>query len=453
MNPIIGPFSIFDTAFNGKVGNDYNFKPMRYTLLITLWITLAASCMPLTQSSTNSDSNPKVLRLTDFAYEPEIKTIQLSPEGFPLLPAVTRLGVWNLILRFDDLRSDRDTYYARVIHCNYDWTKSDLQDLDYLSVYNEFPVNNSEFSVDTHMPYVHYWFLLPPVRLPGNYVIMVYRGSNKEDIVLTKRFMVYENLVTFTPEGNLVGASTMANINQQLNFTVSYKNLTILNPLLDVHVNIRQNQRWDNIATDVRPSFTREIEKELEYRFFEDDKMFRGGNEFRFFDLRSLNNPGRNVGYVAKSSKPYEVYLARDKSREDEAYGQYDDLNGGYTIDNYDYRDLAFTNYANVTFNLSTPPVNGDVYVTGAFNYWNLNDANKMEYDSAEGMYKGRLLMKQGWYDYQYLVKSSTLPTYHFEGSHFETENRYEILVYNRPFQPRADLLIGYFVVEKNPRH
>ncbi|HEY5916349.1 MAG TPA: DUF5103 domain-containing protein [Chryseolinea sp.] len=426
---------------------------MRYTLFTTLWITLAASCVPISQSSTNSNSNPKVLRLTDFAYEPEIKTIQLSPEGFPLLPAVTRLGVWNLILRFDDLRSDRDTYYARVIHCNYDWTKSDLQDLDYLSVYNEFPVNNSDFSVDTHIPYVHYWFLLPPVRLPGNYVLMIYRGSDKEDIVLTKRFMVYENLVTFTPEGNLVGASTMADINQQLNFTVTYKNLTILNPLLDVHVNIRQNQRWDNIATDVRPSFTREIEKELEYRFFEEDKMFRGGNEFRFFDLRSLNNPGRNVGYVAKSSKPYEVYLGKDKSRTDEAYGQYDDINGGFTIDNYDYRDLAFTNYANVTFNLSTPPVNGDVYVMGAFNYWNINDLNKMQYDSADGMYKGRLLMKQGWYDYQYLVKSSTLPPYHFEGSHFETENRYEILVYNRPFQPRADLLIGYFVVEKNPRH
>jgi hypothetical protein len=421
--------------------------------VIMLCIALAISCTPIAQSSNNSESNPKVLRLTDFAYEPEIKTIELSPEGFPLLPAVTRLGEWNLILRFDDLRSDRDTYYARIIHCNYDWTKSDLQDLDYVTAYNEFPINNSEFSVDTHIPYVHYWFHLPPVKLPGNYVLMVYRGSDKDDVVITKRFMVYENLVTINAEANLVGSSTMANINQQLNFTVSYKNITILNPLIDVHVNIRQNQRWDNMATDVRPSFTREIEKELEYRFFEEDKMFRGGNEFRFFDLRSLNNPGRNVDYVAKTSKPYEVFLAKDKSRAGQAYGQYDDINGGYTIDNYDYRDLAFTNYANVTFNLSSPPVDGDVYVTGAFNYWNLNETNKMQYDSAQGLYKSRLLMKQGWYDYQYLVKSSTLPPYYFEGSHFETENRYEILVYNRPFQPRADILIGYFVVEKNPRH
>lgn len=425
---------------------------MRYShTLLALYCALAA-CTPVIQSSTNSDGNPKTLRLVDFAYEPEIKTVELSPDGYPLLPAVTQLGVWNLVLRFDDLRSDRDTYNARIIHCNYDWTKSELQDLDYLSAFNEFPVNNSEFSVDTHIPYVHYWFSLPAVRLPGNYVVMVYRGTDKDDIVLTRRFMVYQNLVTITPEQNLVGSGAVANINQQMNFTVNYKNVNIPNPLIDVHVNIRQDQRWDNMAADVRPSFTRDIEKEIEYRFFEDSKMFRGGNEFRFFDFRSLNNPGRNVGYVAKSSKPYEVYLAKDKPRIHEPYAQYNDINGGFTIDNYDYRDASFTNYANVTFNLATPRVNGDVYVTGAFNYWNLNSINKMEYDSTQGVYKGRILLKQGWYDYQYVVKSSSLPPYYFEGSHFETENRYEILIYNKPFQPRADLLIGYFVVEKNPR-
>ena len=361
---------------------------MKYNYLVFVCLGLA-SCTPIAQSSFNSESNPKVLRLTDFAYEPQIKTIQLSPGISPLAPAVTRLGEWNLLLRFDDLRSDRETYYARVIHCNFDWTKSDLADLDYLESYNEYPINNSEFSVDTHIPYVHYWFPLPPVKIPGNYVLLVYRGGDKADIILTKRFMVYQNLVVFKNEGNLIGPGNIANINQQLNFTVDYHNLNIPNPLLDVHVNVRQNQRWDNMATDVRPSFAREIENELEYRFFDEAKMFRGGSEFRFFDLRSLNNPGRNVDYVAKTEKPYEVFIAKDKTRGGEAYSQYDDLDGGFTIDNYDYRDLAFTNYAHVTFSLATPPVNGDVYVTGAFNYWNLNQENKMHYDSAQGPTQG----------------------------------------------------------------
>jgi hypothetical protein len=425
---------------------------MNYIFLIITVLLLVGSCTPLAQSSLNSESNPKALRLIDIGYEPEIKTIQMHPENAPQLPAVTPFGKWDLLLQFDDLRPQGDTYYAKVIHCNYDWTKSDLPDLDFMTAYNEFPITNNEFSVDTHISYVHYWFPVPPVKLPGNYVLLVYRGSNKDDIILTRRFMVYANQVTFTSEGNLLGPSYLADLNQQINFTINYKDLTILNPLLDVHVNISQNHRWDNVIKDVKPSFVREIEKELEYRFFEESKMFSGGSEFRFFDLRSLENPGQNVATVVKTVKPFEAYIAKDKPRGHEAYSQYLDLNGAFNIDNFDYRDLAFANYANVNFALASPPVNGDVFVAGAFNNWNLDDVNKMQYDSANNMYTARILLKQGWYDYQYLVRSPDLPYYYFEGSHFETENYYEIFVYHKPYQPRADLLIGYIRLDKNPR-
>jgi hypothetical protein len=388
----------------------------------------------------------------DIAYEPEIMTVQLHPGNAPIEPAVTPLGNWDLLLQFDDMRNQRDNYYARIVHCNFDWTKSELQDLDFMSMYNEFPINNAEFSVDTHIPYVHYWLNLPPVKLPGNYVVVVYRGSNKDDIILSRRFMVYTNQVTFTSEGNLLGPGNLASVTQQLNFTINYKDVEILNPMVDVHVNISQNHRWDNVIRDAKPSFVREIEKELEYRFFEESKMFSGGSEFRFFDLRSLNYPGRNVATVTKNVKPFEAYIAKDKSRAIEAYSQYDDLNGAYKIENLDYRDIVFANYVNVNFALASPPVKGDVFVTGAFTNWNLTAENKMSYDSAQSIYTSRMLLKQGWYDYQYVVRSKELPYYHFEGSHFETENYYEVFVYHKPYQPRADLLIGYIRVEKNPR-
>lgn len=419
-------------------------------ILCTLWVV--TSCTPIAQSSGNFGSNPKALQLIDQAYEPQIKTVMLYPNGTPLLAAVTRLGQWNLVLEFDDLRSENDTYYARIEHCNYNWTKSNLQDLDYMTVYNEFPINTYQYSVDTHIPYVHYTFEVPGVKLSGNYVLVVYRGSNKDDIILSRRFMVFDTKVTFTSDGSLIGPGSLANLNQQLNFTVSYKSLDILNPTTDVHVNIRQNQRWDNIAMDLKPSFVREIEKEMEYRFFDESKMFRGGNEFRFFDLRSLNNPGRNVDYVTRTAKPFDAYIQKDKTRQGQSYAQYNDLNGNFTIDNYDSRDVLYTNYVNVNFTLVSPAVDGDVYVAGAFNYWALNKNNRMQYDSAKGAYTLGILLKQGWYDYQFLVKSPTLPPYYFEGSHFETENTYEVLVYYRSFQPQADLLIGYISLEKNSR-
>jgi hypothetical protein len=318
--------------------------------------------------------------------------------------------------------------------------------------FNEIPITNVQLSADTHVPYVHYAVQIPPVKLPGNYVAVVYRGSDKLDFILSRRFMVYESRVTFSKDGSLIGAGSIADLNQQLNFTVNHKNIDILNPLIDVHVNLRQNQRWDNFVTDLKPSFVRDIEKELEYRFFDDTKMFKGGNEFRFFDLRSLNNPGRNVDYVDRKVKPYEVYIARDKSRNNEAYAQYDEMNGNYLIDNYDFRDLAYSQYAYVNFTLTTKPVDGEVYVNGAFNNWRLDNNTLMRYDSAKASYRSRILLKQGWYDYQYVVKSSSLPPYHLEGSFFQTENQYEIFFYYRPFQPRADLLIGYLKLEQNPR-
>src|SRR6187401_1282905 len=81
---------------------------------------LIVSCVPLAQTSTGSDSATKILRNIDYAYEKEIKTIILGPDfngpQAHLLPAVTELGQWNLMLQFDDLRTDRNSYYARIVH-------------------------------------------------------------------------------------------------------------------------------------------------------------------------------------------------------------------------------------------------------------------------------------------------------------------------------------------------
>lgn len=420
-----------------------------------------AGCVPLTQTS-GTDSGTvsgetKVLSLADVTYEPQIKTVRLHTEGSEavsqLLPAVTKLGTWNLMLEFDDLQEQRNSYYARIVHCNQDWTKSSLSDLDFLSQFNEFSILTFDFSLDTHIPYVHYTFRLPAVKISGNYVLVVYRDSDRSDIILSKRFMVYDSRVTFSREENLVGAGSVATINQQLNFTMNYKNMDLINPMQNVNVTIRQNQRWDNLMSDIKPSFSRENIDELEYRFFDPNKMFKGNNQFRWFDLKSLNYPGRNVLSVDKTQKPFQVFVQPDASRQGQPYAYNPDLNGNFQNDNYDYRNPISANYANVHFALRSPqPIDGNVYLSGAFTNWSLTPEYQMTYDAIKKEYTASALLRQGYYDYQYVVKSSTLPPYYFEGSHFETENSYEIFVYYRAFQPQADLLIGYTKFVVNPR-
>lgn len=75
-----------------------------------------------------------------------------------------------------------------------------------------------------------------------------------------------------------------------------------------------------------------------------------------------------------------------------------------------------------------------------------------MEYDQENKQYYKELLLKQGFYNYMYLVQGGSTDPYYFEGSHYETENRYEIFVYNRPIGSRTDLLIGYTTFDYNQR-
>jgi len=94
----------------------------------------------------------------------------------------------------------------------------------------------------------------------------------------------------------------------------------------------------------------------------------------------------------------------------------------------------------------------GDVYVIGAFNGWDKGVENKMDFDATQNVYTRRLLLKQGFYNYQYWVDAPNADANQIEGNYFQTENLYEVLVYYKPFQPNADLLIGYFVLPVNPR-
>ena len=402
-------------------------------------------------------SAQKKLSFEDKAYEEQIKTIMLYPvlEGTRanLLPAAAPLQQQNLVLEFDDIQDSRNNYYAKLIHCNYDWTKSSLMDLDFMTQYNETILNDYENSSSFFLPYLHYKFEVPRVKLPGNYLLIVYRDGDKEDLILSKRIMIYDPRAGLVQDNQLSGAGTLKASNQQINFTISYQGLQVINPMESIHVVIRQNQRWDNARMDVKPSFIREDINQLEYRFFDQDKQFNAGNEFRFVDFRSLNFPGQNTGTLNRSVKPFELYVQAEKSREGLAYSQYRDLNGGYAIENSDYQDANVSgNYIFVNFTLNTKQVNGDVYINGALNNWQRNDENKMTYNTTTSAYEGRMILKQGWYNYEYWVDSNTLPGSYLEGSHFETENTYDILVYYKSLLPNADLLIGYFNMDVNPR-
>lgn len=425
---------------------------MQYRFCLLL---LAAACVPITPTQ---NSNGKTIEMADRTYEPLVKTVRIHPDygvaTDQIEPAVAELGKPNLLLEFDVLQSQNESLYLRIASCTYDWKPSSLHNLDFLDDYNAFPINDFKYSVDTQTPYVHYQIKLPSVKLAGNYIAIVYRASNPDDVLLTHRFMVYDNKVQVIRDGNLVGASQMTQRNQQINFRVLYTNLQVIDPIQSIHVVLRQNQRWDILATDLKPSFIHQDQNELEYHYYDEGGgMLSGDNEFRFFDLRSIRFPGQNVLRANTNVHPFEAFLDPDVSRNGLPYSEMKDLDGNYVINNIDYNGQSAENYINIHFELKTDPLpDAKVYVNGAFTSWRLGAENLMTYDSVAHCYRATILVKQGWYNYDYTVQSKTLPPNYFEGSHFQTENFYELFVYYHTFDRPMDLLVGYQSFTENKR-
>jgi hypothetical protein len=68
-------------------------------------------------------------------------------------------------------------------------------------------------------------------------------------------------------------------------------------------------------------------------------------------------------------------------------------------------------------------------------------------YNDSLKCYQKRILLKQGYYNYEYVLLKDNQPAAsetELEGDHFETENSYSIFVYFRDITNNYDRLIGY---------
>ena len=76
-----------------------------------------------------------------------------------------------------------------------------------------------------------------------------------------------------------------------------------------------------------------------------------------------------------------------------------------------------------------------------------------MTWDEESQTWQATLLLKQGYYSYEYLVadsKTKELRNLPSEGNFFQTENRYQAMVYYKGTGERTWRLVGYQQVSKN---
>lgn len=433
-------------------------------------LLLATACVPLgtpiITTAPGTQKPPeyyadKTLRYQDFAYSPEVRSVQCymatGQVNEVFQPPIVPLGQSTAItLEFDVLNEQSQRYTAKLIHCDADWQPSVLTDMQFLNEINEFLVTDYRVATGTKVPYFHYKLRAPQVKISGNYLLVVQNTGGAP--VVSRRLLVYENQVQVgLAPGIVIGGQQRFTL-QQLDFSVGYAGAELVNPAVEVKVVLRQNFRWDNAKYNLHPTFVRDADRRLEYQYFNFENAFPGLSEYRYFDTRSIQTVGLGVLHVDPRAAPVTtVELQPEVSRSQTAYNQYVDANGQRVFESREYGTGATNaDYADVTFQLKADqPAPGPVYAFGAFSDWQLKDEFKLTYDETKQLYTGHSLLKQGYYNYDFAVAGApgTAPNEaYFEGSHYETENQYDLLVYYRPPGTRADLLIGYQTVDMNKR-
>lgn len=381
----------------------------------------------------------------------QLHTLQVVVNDDPLQPPIMNLGGGNhLEIGFDEFSHEYHRYIYKVEHCNADWSPStEIFESDYMNGFNGEPIEDYEKSFNTTVLYTHYSLRIPneniSLKLSGNYKLTVYNDEGDEPVpVLTACFSLVEPGVGI---GATVSTNTDIDFNkshQQVDFSVNYGLVKVIDPHRELKTVVMQNRRWDNCVVNPKPN----IQAANKIEFTHNRQLiFPAGNEYHKFEILDVHVPTLNVDRMEWFDPYYHATLYPNQTARNYLYDE--DQNGAFIIRNSDDEDVATTcDYVFTHFTLKSPQLpGGEVYLNGEWTYNRFIPEYRMTYNRETQAYEATALLKQGYYNYNYLfvpdgdTQGNSGRT---DGNFYETENEYIILVYHRPNGGRYDKLVGY---------
>mgnify|MGYP001204547666 FL=1 len=376
-----------------------------------------------------------------------IRTVKLYGEnstnnGNPIIPIN---GMLNLT--FDDIIGDEADYYYKIQYYDYNWRPTQLSKNEYMEGLDNIRIMNYQNSHNTLQPFSHYELSIPnqytkALKVSGNYMIKIF--NENEELVFSRKFMIYESEVTVTPVIKRARDLQFIDTKQVVNFTVDSPSLLLRNPDQTVKPLIIQNNNLKTAIKDIKPQYT--IGNQLIYRY-DMPTSFWGANEYLKFDTKDLRATTADIARI-DVDQLYHHYLNLDISRATTPYTYNPDINGGFVIRQLDAEDVdTEAEYTWVHFSLKNyEPLDGGIlHIYGNFNNFTPDQSTALNYNEETGYYETARLFKQGYYDYKYVLvnKDGAINEGFISGNYDETENEYRVLIYYREIGGRYDRIIG----------
>lgn len=383
-----------------------------------------------------------------------LKTLQVKLNGEWGEQPVMLLGGANFMeISFDDLQHNFVRYTYTITHCNADWKQSELIRSEYMDGFDDNRIEDYEQSMNTEMEYNHYSFTLPnedvKLLVSGNYIVNIFEDGEDEPVARAC-FSIVEPRVGIAIEVNGNTDIDTYQSHQQISFGINYNGFPVRNAVDELIPVVRQNNRWDNAAFNLKPTYMRVNEMIYEHNR---SLIFDAGNEFRRFEILDRHVPTMRVDKMRYDGDYYHAIVMTDEQRTAYLFDRDQDgcywIRNGNNVDNDTESDYYFTH-----FRLEMPQIpGGELYINGEFSNYSYAPEFKMEYNLMEHAYEIVLPLKQGSYNYQYMFVrdgKSVGEITPAEGSFHQTENEYSVYVYNRPFGSRYDKLVGFKTITFN---
>ncbi len=376
-----------------------------------------------------------------------IKTVSFVQNNQNVVP-IFQLGD-AFQFQFDDLYGNDASYFYEIVHCDYNWNPSDIQKRDYLQGLDNQRIQESSSSFNCLQIYTYYHLPFPnsttQLKISGNYMLKIL--NEDKEVVFSRKFIVYENLVTVPIQIKRARTVTNLDTKHNLEFTIKSNVINFQNPLKNIKTVLLQNGKFNNAIRNIKPQFT--IGNDLVYKY-DTPTQFWAGNEFLYFDNKEIRVASNTISRVDSQKDIYSSYLFTNEARANSNYYNNQDVNGNFVIrrlfaENSDVE----ADYAWVYFSLSAPlfrSSDGAIYVTGMFNNYALTAENKMEYNPEKAIYEKAILIKQGFTNFEYLAvkpNGSIDSENAIDGNYFQTENEYTVLVYYKEDTDRFTRIIG----------
>lgn len=387
-----------------------------------------------------------------FINTPNVRSACITDlQGKPQFPIISQYGS-QLLFQFDLIQDDREWLNYRLIPADMNGNIVELEASEFIQGFYQGEISDAQLAYNTTTDYVHYALTFPNEMMKptqsGRYWLLFYRNGDYQDPSnQVVAFPLFVSADKMNVTSRLLKSNDVSKIftHQQIETTVVPNSMNFNDIPRDIRILIFKNYELRSELPPLAPTFITPERWTFQHN---DYPGFAGGNEWRVMDIRQIIAPGFHVDFTQPHQDNPEIWIQQDESNAKSKYG-WNDMNGitqfSTTLPSAQALDA---DYLLTHFQYKSRAFEGGKLLLEYCTALGCREEAELTYNANSGCYETAFYLKQGIYNYRYRWQNlySVEEELKFtEGNFFETQNEYQIILFQKEPLYQKDVILGTY--------